>query len=87
MGTPKGFGQMFQEDFVEPMRQVTEAYRPVTRTHPGMTLWKDVLQSMDDCMVMSVMECSSMALKGSCHLVGADDVMKLSKGLYCKGPK
>jgi len=87
LGTPEGFGRMFQEDFVEPMRRVIEAYQPVASTHPGMTSWKDVLQSMEDCRVIPVMECSGMELKGSCHLVGGDDVMKWSKGMYYKGPK
>ena len=76
LGTPEGFGQMFQEDFVEPMHQVIEAYHPVASTHPGMMSWNDVLQLMDDRRVTPVMECSGMALKGLCHLVGGDDVMK-----------
>ena len=61
---------------MEPIRRVTGAYQPVTSTHPGMMSWNDVLQLMDDRRVTPVMECSGMALKGLCHLVGGDDVMK-----------
>ena len=88
LGTPEGFGRMFQEDFVEPMRRVIEAYQPISSTHPDMTSWKDVLRSMEDCRVIPVMECSGMVLRSqNCHLVGGDDVMKWSKGGNYPGSK
>ncbi|KAL7527423.1 hypothetical protein ACHAXR_001957 [Thalassiosira sp. AJA248-18] len=44
LGTPEGFGQMFEEDFVQPLQRVIEAYQPISTVDPGKTL-KDVLES------------------------------------------
>ncbi|KAL7540704.1 hypothetical protein ACHAXR_010313 [Thalassiosira sp. AJA248-18] len=59
LGTEEGFRQMFEEDFVEPMRRVIESYTPVSSTHPGMT-WKDVLQleeETSDSTMVPVIRC------------------------------
>ncbi|KAL7549453.1 LOW QUALITY PROTEIN: hypothetical protein ACHAWF_012716 [Thalassiosira exigua] len=34
-GTPEGFGRLFEEDFVGPMRRIIEAYRPVSPEGTG----------------------------------------------------
>jgi len=87
LGTPEGFGRMFEEDFVEPMRRVIEAYRPVASTHPDAKSWKDVLRSIDDCRVIPVMQCSGLELEGSCHLVPDVHVKAWStEGGFYKGP-
>lgn len=41
---PEGFEVMFEEDFIEPVRRVIEAYQPVSVSHPGKT-WQEVLVS------------------------------------------
>jgi len=72
-GTPEGMEQMFQEDFVEPLRMVIEAYRPVTSSHPGVASWRDVI---DSSKVMPVMECSGYVLEGGCRFVGGEEVLE-----------
>ena len=44
LGTIEGFGEMFQENFVDPTRLTMEAYTPVSVTHPGKT-WEQVLKN------------------------------------------
>jgi hypothetical protein len=61
LGSPDGFEQVLQEDFVEPLRRVIEAYRPVSTVHPEMSSWKELLQSMEDKgRVMPFIECSGV---------------------------
>lgn len=40
IGTTEGFEEMFQEDFVEPLRRVMEAYRPVDKS----SSWREALK-------------------------------------------
>lgn len=66
----KGYGQLFQEDFVEPLRQVIEAYQPVSVTHPGQT-WMEVLQGAPEGALMEpIAECSGRQTRGSCRPLG-----------------
>ena len=44
LGTSQGFGEMYQDVFVDQVRQVIEAYQPVSRSHPGSSL-EDILES------------------------------------------
>mmetsp|Transcript_4 Transcript_4/g.7 ORF Transcript_4/g.7 Transcript_4/m.7 type:complete len:582 (+) Transcript_4:89-1834(+) len=65
LGTPEGFETMFSEYLVEPLRRVIEAYRPVSEVHPDAASWRDILDSMEDCKVLPVVECSGLTLKNS----------------------
>ena len=47
LGTPQGFGEMYQDVFVDQVRQVIEAYQPVKTTQPR-TDWKEVLESYNN---------------------------------------
>ena len=47
LGTPQGFGEMYQEVFVDQVRQVIEAYQPVKTIQPR-TDWKEVLESYNN---------------------------------------
>ena len=85
LGTPEGFGEMFREDFVEPLRRVIEAYRPVETTHPGKT-WREVLESLENCRVTPVIECSGKVAK-SCKLVGGEAVLEWQKNKYWPGDR
>lgn len=81
LGKPEGFGRMFQEEFVDPLRQVIEAYRPVRSVHPEMEGWKELLQSMgDDARILPVMECSGLTPEKSCSLVGGDVTLAWQRG-------
>lgn len=42
LGTMEGFGKMFEEEFVEPIRRVMDMYQPVETVHPGMS-WREVV--------------------------------------------
>ncbi len=42
LGSPKGFGQMFNEHWVQPLKEVIGAYQPVSTTHEGMS-WREVI--------------------------------------------
>jgi len=68
LGTPEGFEQVFQEDFVEPLRRVIEAYHPVSSVHPDMPSWKELLQSLGD-QFLPIAECSGWQSQ-SCRPVG-----------------
>ena len=43
IGTVDGFGEMFHEDFIEPIQRVLDVYVPVKESHPGMT-WREVMK-------------------------------------------
>ena len=84
LGTPDVFGQMFEEDFTEPLRRIIEAYQPVASSHPG-TKWRDILQSpqSESNVVLPVVECSGFANNpASCHLMV---VMRLQNGRRKEG--
>lgn len=44
LGTPEGFGEMFNEVFVAQLQRVMDAYQPVSTTHPGLS-WGEVLKN------------------------------------------
>ena len=64
----EGYGQMFEEDVVEPLRRAIVAYQPVSRTHPGMT-WMEVLQgSPGGDRMEPIIECNWLKTQeGSCQ--------------------
>lgn len=80
LGTAEGFRQMFQEDFVEPLKRVIEAYQPVSSVHPDMKSWKEVLQSNKDNRAIPVIRCSGLTKDGSCSWVGSNDVLSWKVG-------
>jgi hypothetical protein len=52
IGTPEGFEELFQEDFVEPIKRVLEAYQPVSMTHPAVDgnaqlSWRQVIRQAE----------------------------------------
>ncbi|KAL7532319.1 hypothetical protein ACHAXR_004558 [Thalassiosira sp. AJA248-18] len=78
LGTPDGFGKLFEQSFVDPVRRVIEAYRPVSSVHTenGMSSWRDVLESLGDSnSVIPVMECTGIA-DNTCQLVVGEDEIK-----------
>ena len=79
LGTPEGFGQMFEEDFVEPLRRIIDAYQPISTTQPGKTLM-DVLQSPQGSKMVRVLECSGLVMySSSCEIVGGEVVEQWQK--------
>ena len=67
MGTPEGFGQMLDGDFVELLQRVIEAYVPVSNSHPRQT-WRDVLRLMgEDYPVSQMTEFSGHSATHSCQ--------------------
>ncbi|KAL7533651.1 hypothetical protein ACHAWF_004574 [Thalassiosira exigua] len=80
LSTPEGFGRMFEEDFVGPLRRILEAYQPV----PGGS-WRDKLTSMENFRMMPVMECHGRTPDHSCSLVGGDAVLQWQRSTMYKG--
>jgi len=83
LGTPEGFGQLYEEEFVEPLRRIIDAYRPISTVNPGKS-WTDVLDSEDSNMVR-VIECSGLA-KRSCAVIGKEAVERWKNcrgGYFC----
>lgn len=76
LGTPKGYEALLQKKFVEPIRRVIEAYKPVALTHPGMS-WKKVLESLDDYDTIPVVECSGDGGRPerACRMLVEDDAV------------
>lgn len=61
LGTPEGFGRMFEASFVDPIRRAIDAYQPVSATHPGGATWREVLSSLEDGdRFVPVMECTGV---------------------------
>ena len=61
IGTPQGFGTMFEQDFVEPVKQVIEAYQLIRED--GL-LWTDVLLSeSNSAHFLPILECNGLGLK------------------------
>ena len=61
IGTPQGFGTMFEQDFVEPVKQVIEAYQPIRED--GL-LWTDVLlNESNSAHFLPILECNGLGLK------------------------
>lgn len=78
VGTPEGFGELFEKDFVEPLRRIIDAYQPVSATQPGKT-WMDVLQSPQGSKMVRVLECSG--LRSTCAAAGGEaDVLWQTHG-------
>lgn len=46
LGTPEGFSEMYEEDFVEQVRRAVDAYQPVSTTHPG-SAWRQILKDYE----------------------------------------
>jgi len=67
LGTVEGFGEIFESDFVEPIRRVIEAYQPISSEHPESS-WRDVMES-EGISQMPIMECTgTMYNYASCYL-------------------
>ena len=65
LGTPEGFDQIFQEDFVNVMKHVIDAYQPDES-------WKQILESKDNNMVR-LMDCPGVKTHwGACELRGEE---------------
>ena len=78
IGTVEGYEEMFQEDFVEPLRRVIGAYQPVSETHPGKP-WKEVLKTLDPRIKTRYGRCSGKhhSRGRSCHLFKNHDFLDI----------
>jgi len=65
LGTPQGFGKLYDDVFVEPLKRVIEAYQPVSTTHPDKT-WRDIISGYDH--MVPVMECTGTKSLKQCIL-------------------
>lgn len=66
LGSPAGFRQMFQEDFVDVLTQIIDAYQPVAQG----TSYRDILDAEENRM-QRVLECPGFFTShGSCKLIG-----------------
>ena len=62
LGTPQGFGKLYDDVFVEPLKRVIEAYQPVATTHPGNgKTWRGILSGYGHMVsVNPIMECDGL---------------------------
>lgn len=67
LGTPEGFGRMYQEDMVEPLRRVIEAYRPVSVARPDVSSWRELFDSVQGNTEEDVAECTGRGVRGGCR--------------------
>lgn len=88
LGTDEGFGRMFQEDFVEPLRRAIEAYDPVETSRPGKT-WREALEASPGGDKMApIAECSGIKnARTACRPLGValDHMSSLVYGLHRVG--
>ena len=54
LGTVEGFGRMFEEDFVVPLREVIDAYVPLSSTYTDMISWMNT----NHARIIPVVTCS-----------------------------
>mmetsp|Transcript_18019 Transcript_18019/g.32746 ORF Transcript_18019/g.32746 Transcript_18019/m.32746 type:complete len:583 (+) Transcript_18019:50-1798(+) len=71
LGTPEGFGKMFQEVFVEPVQRIIEAYS--VSDHPGRP-WREVIKEMEGQygILTPVLRCTGASIT-SCEKIGTGD--------------
>ena len=90
LGTHRGFGTVFDQDFVEPMRRVIEAYVPVSKAHHRMSSWRELLDSLgvENHRHVPIMECSGESSgEANCQVVGGYTIggeaspLRLSKSI------
>ena len=62
LGTPQGFGKLYNDVFVEPLKRVIEAYQPASTTHPGNgKTWRGILSGYGHMVsVNPIMECDGL---------------------------
>jgi len=84
LGTPEGFGRLYEEDFVEPLRRIIDAYQPISTAQPGKT-WMDILESPDGSEFGRVLECKGLTWfrRASCTVVCGEVVDRWQKTLKC----
>ena len=58
LGTPQGFGKLYGDVFVEPLKRVIEAYQPVSSTHPNKSI-RDMLND-NVLSINPIMECDGL---------------------------
>ncbi|KAL9188250.1 hypothetical protein ACHAXT_006628 [Thalassiosira profunda] len=61
--SPEGYGEMYHQDIVEPLRRVVEAYQPI-KTLPHQTpqqTWKEIL--LDNGAFVPAIKCSGVSVK------------------------
>jgi hypothetical protein len=69
LSTPEGFGRMYDEDIVSPLRRIIEAYTPVSESHPGME-WREVIRRSGKGEFVR-MRCKGWSpSKGKCYRLG-----------------
>jgi len=71
LSSPEGFGEMFQQDIVEPLRRVIEAYQPVSSTTHSQTSsgdWRQTMQEIvEDDELVPMMMCRGHTLYKKCE--------------------
>ncbi|KAL7551282.1 hypothetical protein ACHAWF_014468 [Thalassiosira exigua] len=69
LSAPEGFGRMYQEDVVAPLRRIIEAYTPVSESHPGVA-WREVVRASEKGEFVR-MRCKGWSpSKGKCYRGG-----------------
>ena len=72
VGSSDGFARMYREDFVEPLRRIIDAYRPVSDTDPSKT-WIDILKSEGQ-GIAPALTCQGYSNLDLCDHIGFEDV-------------
>ena len=72
VGSSDGFARMYREDFVEPLRRIIDAYRPVSDIDPSKT-WIDILKSEGQGLAPAL-RCQGYSSLDLCDHIGFDDV-------------
>jgi len=63
--SPEGFEDMFQQDMVEPLRRVIEAYQPISTVHPQPSWknWREATRQIEgDEVLVPVIECGGWSV-------------------------
>mmetsp|Transcript_42616 Transcript_42616/g.89429 ORF Transcript_42616/g.89429 Transcript_42616/m.89429 type:complete len:584 (+) Transcript_42616:84-1835(+) len=79
LGTLEGFGQMYDEVMVEPLRRIIEAYQPISKLQldPEFWSWKDILKANKE---EPVIECTGLSSgRFSCKMVQNQSVLNWEK--------
>jgi hypothetical protein len=72
LGTERGFEDMFRRFYEWPMRQVLEAYQPVTKGESGSSTWREAILQMGGEHLRPIMQCDGHYTHGCEYLV--DDI-------------
>ena len=78
----EGFEEMFQQNMVEPLRRVIEAYQPISTIHAQVSwrTWREAIQEIEgDNGLVSFIKCNGSSVASCVQMLDDNYMKKISK--------